>query len=283
MISLLPLLLGPVWADDALDVLILDDGGEETADLVSLLEGQGHDVTCSCDDGALESDFDGAIYALEDHDVVFWLDGGMSRSGDDMPTAGQEALVAWIEGGGGLIHYAATVARFLDDGENQAAEDLMLLDGSDLTIGTAEFEVIDGTSAASGALATGDTFQILGLAMVASDAGLGSTIVEWAPGDEPEGPYEALVLDDLDDGRIAQLGWVGHMGTSWSSNLDYTNPTVIRLLPGVVQAVARRPPEVDAGGPYAADPGDLVLVSGTATDHDGGDVTCGWDLDEDGF
>ncbi len=268
-------------ASDALDVLVLDDGGAESADLVSLLGSVGHTVTLSSDDGQLESDFDGAVYDLADHAVVIWLDGDLSRD-EDMPAAGQQALVAWVESGGGLLHTAATSARYEDDGENADAVDLMLLEGSELTIGTADFEVFDGTHPATGTYKTGDTFQILGLGMVPSSAGLGTTLIEWAPGSSPEGPYEALVVDDLGDGRVAQLGWLGHVGAGWSSNLDYTNSSVTRLLPDVLQWLALRPPAVDAGGPYSAEPGDLVLVSGTAEDPDGGEVICAWDLDEDG-
>jgi len=270
-------------ASDALDVLVLDDGGDETADLVAMLEAAGHTVTCSCDDGLLESDFDGAVYSLSGHDVVVWLDGGLTREAEDMPQAGQEALVAWVAAGGGLVHQGATSARSAQDGENAHAEDLMLVDGDHVEIGAADFEIPDGSHPAAGGFASGDTFQLLSIAMVVSEAGAGTTVVEWAPSSEPEGPYEALVVADLVDGRVAQFGWIGHVGEGWSSNLDYTDTQVVRLFPDAVQYVALRPPTVDAGGPYSGEPGDFLLLSGSGDDPDGGTVSCGWDLDEDGL
>lgn len=274
---------GPLLAAGGLDVLVLDDGGEGTADLVALLEGQGHSVTCSCDDGLLESDFDGTPYLLADHQVVFWLDGGLARAGQEMPPAGQLDLVAWVESGGGLVHYGATTARYVDDGENADALELMLLTGSELSIGSADFEVLDGGHPATAAYGTGDTFQVLGVGMVASATAVGTTLLEWSPSAAPEGPYQGLVVSDLGSGRIAQFGWVGHVGSGWSSNLDYSNVDVAALLPNTVQHVARRPPDVDAGGPYEVDPGDFTLISGTAEDPDGGELSCSWDLDDDGL
>ena len=281
MITFLAPLLLPTVQATGLDVLILDDGGEETAELVKLLEGKGHTVSCSCDDGLLESDFDGSQWSLADQAVVIWLDGDLTRDGEEMPADGQQALVDHIGDGGGLLHFAATSARYAEEGENATAVDLLLLEATDLDLGGADLEVVDGAHPITASYGTGDTFSLSRLGMVEIGGSVGDSPLEWTPVDGGSASV-ALSTQDHGDGRIAQFAWVGYVRSGAASNLDYGDAHAARLLTAAVQFVARRPPTVDPGGPYHGDPGDFVLLSGSASDPDGGEVSCAWDFDGDG-
>ncbi len=281
MISFLGSILIATSQAGSLDVLVLDDGGSETADLVSLLKGKGYTVTCSCDDGLLESDFDGSQWSLADQEVVFWLDGDLLREGEEMTDEGQQALVDHVDGGGGLVHFGATSARYGEDGENAVAVDLLLLEVEDLALGGAVFEITDASHPITESYGNGDTFTVATLGMAEITGSVGVSPMEWTPVDGG-GAAVAVATQDAADGRVVQFAWIGHVRTAASANLDYTDIDVARLLAAAVEFAARRPPEVDAGGPYSVEPGDFAVLGGSALDPDGGEVSCGWDLDEDG-
>jgi hypothetical protein len=77
-------------------VLVIGDGGTES-DVVPILTGAGYPVTVVSDDSA----WDGGNPGLDDVGTVVLLDG--IDYGDNMPVAGQQALLDFVRGGGGVV------------------------------------------------------------------------------------------------------------------------------------------------------------------------------------
>jgi hypothetical protein len=98
MFLLLALLVSPATAH-ALDVYVLS-GGDATTDqaLVNALTARGHAPTL----GVQSIVFDGTQATLTDFDVVV-LQNNHNWAGSSMPVAGQDAIVSFVSGGGGLV------------------------------------------------------------------------------------------------------------------------------------------------------------------------------------
>lgn len=125
-LALIPLLLIGLSSRDALalDVLLIyDTTGYYTADMVAAIEAAGHTVTYSDTD---ENSYDGTNPSTDGFDVVWHMNG--TTWGSEMPTGGQSALVAFVEGGGGFVHQEWNAYETDSAGYLSTMEDLTLLE-----------------------------------------------------------------------------------------------------------------------------------------------------------
>ncbi len=278
-VSGLVALASAAWASDELDVLVLDDGGDNTPDLVTALETAGHTVTLSSDTGVLEYDFTGSLdgEAVTAFDSVIWLDGGDAYT-ENMVNGGQAALDGFVSMGGGLVLLGAHSAA-VDEGLNGIASDLILFEASDYRASTFTYTVDDASHPVCEAYTSGDSFD-LEAASVVVEADLGA----WTPMSvaiDATGT-SALSTGSYDQGRVAQFSWFGTHPDDPTYDLDYTDENVETLMLAALQYVTLRAPGVEAGS-YVVAAESTVEVTVSATDYDGGDVQCIWDVDGNGF
>ena len=273
-------LLSGVASAGELSIFVLDDGGPDTAALVAVLDGAGHTVTLSSDGGLYEQDFDGDAsgISLTEYEVVIWLD-GFDANPDEMPTDGQDALVAYVEGGGGLVLFGDPALASRSFGYHTAAADLLLLTYTAAVLGTTSFTVTDAGSPIAADYGTGDTFSVADLVMLTGTTAA-DTAVTWT---DTGGEQPAAMTASLVDGRVAQFAWLGGYELSGGTiyRVDLADADVQSLLLGALQAVVAQPPEVTLGE-WSVEAGSEGLLTVDAIDPDGGEVTCTWDLDEDG-
>ena len=112
-------------------LVIYDTANSDTTTLCADLLDQNSDMSCSLSDTD-ETGFDGTNPSLSSYDVVVHMTGTTTG---DMPAAGQAALVGFVQGGGGYLHfeYAATEH---DGGHYSSMRDLILFDGGASSSGT---------------------------------------------------------------------------------------------------------------------------------------------------
>ena len=263
-----------------LSVFILDDDGPDTAALVSLLEGAGHTVTLSSDGGVYEQDFSGDAsgIALGDYDAVIWLD-GFDANPDEMPAEGQAALTAYVEEGGGLVLFGDTSLAAHSFGYHASAADLLLLSYSAAVLGTTDFTVVDDTAPIAADYSTGDTFSVADLVMLSGTSSADAPITWTDSGVEKP----AAMAATFEAGRVVQFAWLGgyELGGGTIYRVDLTDSDVRSLLMGALQYAVYQPPEVTVGD-WEVEAGGEALLTLSAVDPDGGEVTCLWDLDDDG-
>ncbi|WP_230469907.1 tandem-95 repeat protein [Lujinxingia vulgaris] len=120
MCLLLIMMLVPTLASAQSVLLIYDTQGACTPALRTALEDAGYDVTLS---DAPETQWDGTNPSLDAFDVAVHLN-GMTYS-NAMPLAGQNALVAHVQNGGGFV---ASEWNAYEVGNLQAMRDLILLE-----------------------------------------------------------------------------------------------------------------------------------------------------------
>lgn len=94
---ILPLLLSSAFATDVL--ILWDSTTAGVPALQSALEAGGHTVSLS---ETIQYEFNGTNPRLDGFEVVIHLNGDTFNS--DMDVAGQAALVAFVQAGGGFLH-----------------------------------------------------------------------------------------------------------------------------------------------------------------------------------
>jgi trehalose utilization protein len=130
---------GGVGSQSVNVLLIWDADTPETAALVAALEGAGITVTMS---DTNESGWDGTNPPLTGFDAVIHLNGTTWQT--EMPEAGQNALVSFVQNGGNFVSGEWNVFQ-LRQGEMTAMRDLILFDvNSPVSRGTITYNVIAG-------------------------------------------------------------------------------------------------------------------------------------------
>ena len=261
----------------ALELLILDDGGPESPELVSLLEGAGHSVVLSSDEGVYEYLFVGAVgeASLSDFDAVIWLD-GYEAAAQGMSSFGQSYLDSYLRAGGGLLHFGDTALEAAG-GAHEDLGDAMLLAGDGLHTGTVRVAISAGEDPITGAYSTGDTFSLSAAALAGTTAGREAAL--WSGGAYSDQP--AAVSADYGSGRVVQLAWLGGYddgSSTWS--LDYGDANVQALVLAALEYLVQRPPTIE-GGPFTVAAEGTAELALEVEDPDGGAVSCEWDLDGD--
>jgi len=104
-------------------LLIWDDMGSYTPNLVSALQAAGMTVTLSATD---KNGYTGANPSPYGFGCVILLDG--TTYGSDMPVSGQQALVAYVQNGGGFIETEWAAYDLMDENLLQYMRDLILFD-----------------------------------------------------------------------------------------------------------------------------------------------------------
>ncbi len=282
-VAALALLLfgGLAHAGDELDVLILDDGGAATADLKEALEDLGHSVVLSSDEGVYEYDFISAVgdYGLSDFDAVIWLD-GFEAADIEMDARGQSFLAGFVEAGGGLLHLGDTSAAAAAGGYGGVGE-LLLLEADAYFYGAATFEVLDADHRAVADYGDGDTFSVSGAPLMTGSTDA-AVALSWTGSGVSEQP--ALMSAEVGEGRVVQLAWLGgYQSGGYTYTVPYGDSDVQAVIGASLQYLAQRAPEVTWGSDsYTVYAEQSLTLSLEAVDHDGGEVSCDWDLDYDG-
>jgi trehalose utilization protein len=131
-------------------LVIWDENDANLQSLVSKLETDGYDVTLS---DTNESSYDGTNPVPTDFDAIIHLNGSTPKT--VMPEAGQNALVAYVQDGGGFIS-GEWNAYQIDD--YMAMRDLILIDRSGGRDGNVTYTVTDASHPVMAGLPTDFTF-----------------------------------------------------------------------------------------------------------------------------
>lgn len=254
----------------AAPVLIIDDSDSDVAVFRDSLEvDHGHDVTLSSDFGVLEWEFtgdltapDGSVLALDDYDVVVWFDGGEAALAS-MPSEGQEALLAYTNGGGSILLFGQNGYNFRT-GDHPLLNPLIPLRSWTYHDGGGSIVCEDDTHPICDGFGLDEiTFSggHLATASVAS-ATSGVRLFGYAPwwGSDHSRVGAAYLSYGL--GRALQWGMWGNSGsTSYQS--PWWDTDIMTLMSQSVEWLTQgRPPIADAGGPYTGTAGDVYALTG---------------------
>lgn len=215
----------------AAEVLVIYDSlDNETGHIALVLKRQGHTVVLSDTD---ETGYDGTNPSPYNFDVVVHLDG--STAEDEMPTAGQEELLAFVQDGGGYLH-TEWLSFEVHQGRMLAMQELILFDFLE---GAGNRGLVYSEVAAQAGhpiLAnTPATFWVYGLGYSRVKARV-----------DPLEPITVLMTDDDGNDAIAVREYgagriVGfHLTPNWMATFGgpYTDPDIKQLVVDAVEWLA---------------------------------------------
>ena len=266
----------------ASDVLILWDtatGG--TLDLKTALEGAGNTVTLSW---TVEHDYDGTNPPLSGYDVVIHLNG--STYSYDMETAGQSALVNFVDGGGGFIHHEWNAYQY-DLGQYSLMEDLTLFRRTSGFSGTITLSMLSSATSHPVMDGISSSFSFTAGSNIGSVASFSSD------------PVEVLMEDSSGNDAVAVREWgsgciVGfHHAANYASYTPFSSADLLDVyVNAVAWAASCQTTDADEDGYDSAASGgtdcddDDASINPGATEiwYDGVDQDCdgGSDYDADG-
>ncbi len=173
-------------------ILVIGDGGTET-DVVPILEGAGYQVTLVADDAV----WDGTNPAPDVFGAVVLLDG--IDFGDDMPAAGQLALLDFVRGGGGVV-VSEWLSYEVSQGRYAQMRPLVPITRTTGVTGALNYSVVAAHQVTAG---VSPTFQVTA-AVTKGVLNSGTVVVKLSTG-EP-----AVVVKDEGLGRVAALAVAGN-------------------------------------------------------------------------
>ncbi len=181
----------------AADVLVIWDDSATNANtlsLVSAIEASGHDVTLS---DTSETEYDGTNPSPSDFDAVIHLNG--TTYDTSMPDAGQSALLAFVQGGGGFIGTEWNAYEIDAQGRTPTLVDLTLITRTGGYEGPVTINVTDATHPVMSGLASSFSIGDTGY-----NVGGARTFDAYAPAvlaTDTEG-NAAVVVREYDAGRV---------------------------------------------------------------------------------
>jgi len=188
----LPLADPKLMSSGATPILVIGDGGTEN-DVVPLLAGAGYAVTLVADDSA----WDGAHPSPDAFATVVLLDG--PDFGDDMPISGQQSLVRYVTGGGGLI-VTEWISYEVSQGRYALMKSLIPITRETGVTGILAFSVVGTHPVTSGVSAS---FQVTG-GVTLGTANSGVTVVALSDG------APAVVVKEEGMGRVVAFALAGN-------------------------------------------------------------------------
>jgi len=239
-------------------VFVIEDGDEQMDDLVAALQAKGHTVSRSSEYGFVEYEFTGLEVDLDDFDVVFWMDGRFSAT-LPMPETGQEALLSYVQAGGGIVLFGQNGFNYAA-GRHPILEPLIPLRNWPLEdAGT--FSPTDETHPLCSGFSTDDEVELMGGRLDVGAPVFGESL--WVAMHEGLVRQGAVAFEE-EEGRGVQWSLWGNAGIDmWQT--DWSDETVGILLDNSVQWAGQGPPRPHAGGPYDADAGEVVYLDGSAS------------------
>jgi len=256
-------------------LIIYDTAGDSTPSLVNALTNAGHTVTLSSGN---ELSYNGTNPSPVGFGAVIHLNGDTYSS--QMPIAGQNALVSYVQGGGGFIH-GEWNAYEIRNGRMTAMTNLTL------TSRTSGAESpITVTTTASGAghpvmAGVSSSWTLSGGYNIGPARGFSSepstTLATDASGSA------AVVVRDYQGGRIVGF----HHAGNYSNYTTLANANVQQLYINAVTwasgGVSNSPPVADAGGPYTVNQNQVLTMDGSgSTDPENSITSYEWDCTNDG-
>jgi len=223
---------------NATRVLVIGDGGTES-DVVPILTGAGYQVTLVADDAA----WNGSNPSPDAFATVVLLDG--IDFGDDMPVAGQSALLDFVRGGGGVV-VTEWISYEVSQGRYASMRPLV-----PITRATGVTGLFNYTVVASHAVTEGVSPTFVATAAVTRGAiNSGTVLVRLSTGDP------AVVVKEEGVGRVAAFAIAGNYNgrrpflsadmrrlllnaVSWTSGLRWLSwsPQSGEIIPGGKQIV----------------------------------------------
>ncbi|MBN1601842.1 MAG: choice-of-anchor D domain-containing protein [Chitinispirillaceae bacterium] len=206
------------------NVLIIGDGGTEVR-LDSLFKSAGYTTTIVSDDGV----YNGTNPVPDAFGVIVLTDG--TNYGSDMPLAGQNAIVNFVQNGGGLIttewigfeiengRYTAlqSIVPFTRTSGSSGNETYTVISQHPITEGVdATFSITTGTSV--GIANAGEIIvngSVSGAAVVAASFGKGKVVSFASAGKYSS--YDAFINENLKKLIVNALNWTCGSSTEWIS------------------------------------------------------------------
>jgi len=242
----------------AAPIFVIDDGDEQMDDLVVALEDKGHIVSRSSDYGFVEYEFTGLEVDLDDFDVVFWMDGRFA-AGFSMPDTGQEALLSYVQAGGGIVLFGQNGFNYTA-GRHPILEPLIPLRNWPL-VDAGTFSPTDETHPLCAGFSTDDELELEGGRLDLGSSAFGESL--WVATDGGLIRQGAVAFEE-EEGRGVQWSLWGNAGIDmWQTN--WSDENVGMLLHNSVQWAGQGPPRPHAGGPYVAIAGEVVDLDGSAS------------------
>ena len=261
--------------DLPLDVLIIYDvTSAGTPALQTALAGAGHNVTLSATSETAYTGSNPSPYAF---DAVVHLNGTTHATG--MPSAGQAALVGYVQNGGGFIHFEWNAYEVDDRGTMTAMTDLTLLRRTGAS-GGSTFTTVPAQAGHRVMAGLGLTFSI-------SHTGNSGPARTFATD-----PVTVLATEGANAGVAVREYQAGRV-VGFQPAANYTGAATLQgaaMQQLVINAVAwaaseydNQPPVADAGGPYSGNQGNSIALDGSAsTDPENAIALYEWDCTDDG-
>ena len=252
------LITGLISAALASTVFILEDGDDDVAALASSISAMGHDVDRSGAYGFTEAEFMGHEVDLDAFDVVVWLD-GVDAASVSMPELGQEALLRFVDNGGGVVLFGQNGFNYLA-GRNEGLGPLIPLRSWVLSP-TPYFNCVDESSLLCDGFDEDLLFEVSGGFSQTETTAFGETVWEidgwWEV-------YKGAVTYEYGAGRGVQWAlWGASFSDYWQTT--WSDGSVMQMLDNSIRWVGQGPPRPDAGGPYAGVSGDVIALDASAS------------------
>lgn len=219
-------------------VLVIGDGGTES-DVVPILTGAGYQVTLVSDDTA----WNGSNPSPDAFGTVVLLDG--IDFGDDMPVAGQQALLDFVRGGGGVV-VTEWISYEVSQGRYASMRPLVPITRTTGVTGVFNYTVVASHAVTEG---VNPTFAVTA-AVTRGTTNSGTAVVRLSTGDP------AVVVKEEGLGRVAAFALAGNYNgrrpflsadmrrlllnaVSWTSGLRWLSwsPRSGEVIPGGKQIV----------------------------------------------
>jgi len=189
-------------------VLVIGDGGTES-DVIPILTGAGYQVTLVADDAV----WNGSNPSPDAFGTVVLLDG--IDFGDDMPVAGQQALLDFVRGGGGVV-VTEWISYEVSQGRYASMRPLVPITRATGVTGLFSYTVVASHPVTEG---VSPTFAVTA-AVTRGTVNSGTTLVRLSTGDP------AVVVKDEGLGRVAAFAIAGN----YNGRRPFLSTDVRRLL-----------------------------------------------------
>ena len=281
------LLLSTLSISMAASVFVIEDSDPETEYLIDGLMDAGHTVERSSDWGFYEWDFYAGLYDFSSTDVIVWLDGN-AASVAVMPTSGQEALLDFVNGGGGVLSFGQNGTNYLNF-KHPSLGDLLPI-RSWTTLEDAYYFCADEDDPLCDAVdADGDGAFVGGGHVAMGSPSFGDPSLYFMPGwlggfypfdFGGTDTYTSAVAEEVGEGRVVQWAlWGNSYGSGWQT--PWWDETVYQMVDNSVRWLGQGAPRADAGGPYVVVAGDELMLdaSGSSPRGEASIVEYTWEID----
>jgi MYXO-CTERM domain-containing protein len=261
------LLISTLSISMAANVFVIEDSDPDTNDLIEGLVDAGHTVERSGDWGFYEWEFTEGLYDFSSTDVVVWLDGNFA-GGFSMPTSGQEALLDFVDGGGGVLSFGQNGTNYLNS-KHPSLGALLPLRSWTTYVDGYYFCAEEDEPLCESVDSDGDGVSIDGGHVVVGSPDSGDSSLyfmpSWLAGFHPfdfagTATYSSAVALDVGEGHAVQWAlWGNSYGPGWQT--PWWDETVAQMVDNSVRWLSQGAPRADAGGPYEVIAGDVLYLN----------------------